>query len=534
VASSQTSGDRIERCHARLPEEGALADWPVASLLHALHADKVSGVLGLHQELVEKRVYVLEGRPVYVDSDLRSETLGAYLRRTGTLTEEQHRKLVEQMHATRRRQGELLIEAGILSPHELFQALTEHMAEKIVSCIAWEEGTFTFLESSGFAGHIVTFPMATARIVIDGIRRHFDLVRIAADLALPDHARPYLRETPAYVATDLQLTTREARIMSLVRKGVALKQLVAAAGGDHADVMKTVYALYLLELVGFDLSPATDEPGESTADERAEATRAVSKGASSDDILVEYLKLKDADYFTLLDLPRDASAEKVDAALADKERRYGPPESGQRSTLAQQKAGELLAKVADARRVLGDPEKRKTYTAELDARTAATESVPKGLESESLFRAAQEALDRDEPDLAVAKLREALSHKPGEPQYEAWLGWALYCADPKKNRKRAEAHLARARNDQPGMAEPHKFMARMCELEGQDGRAQELYQMAVERAPEDTELAQEARLFAVRRRQKTKKKPGSAQPEPSGMMSQDLGSIFRKIFGKSD
>ena len=165
----------------------------MAEVVHRLHAAGTSAVLRVTLEPVVKTIYVLEGRPVYVDSDLRSETLGAYLVRAGRLSPEDHRLIIEKMRQTGRRQGELLIEAGLLGPHELYDALTEHQTEKVISCFAWQEGEFTVTEGRAWATSVLTLPMDPVRIVLEGVIRHHGPDRLEPPMGLPDRARPYPR-----------------------------------------------------------------------------------------------------------------------------------------------------------------------------------------------------------------------------------------------------------------------------------------------------------------------------------------------------
>lgn len=232
----------------------------MAAVVHDLRAEAASGVLRLRQGVVEKTVYLLEGRPVSVESDLRSETLGAHLVRTGRLTAEDHRLVVERMRQTGRRQGELLIEAGLLGPHELVGALAEHQTEKIVSCFAWAEGVFVFEPGAAWAEGVLSLPMDPTRIVLEGVGRHFEGPRLDPPAGMPGGARPFPRPALSAAGASLRLATRQARIRRAVEHGESLEALVAREGGDRLAVSRFLHALYVMEMIGFDLPQAQAAP----------------------------------------------------------------------------------------------------------------------------------------------------------------------------------------------------------------------------------------------------------------------------------
>jgi len=520
----------------------------MAELLYGLHLASTSAVFRVSRESVEKAIYVLDGRPVSVDSDLRSETLGAYLVRAGRLSEEDHRLVIEKMRQTGRRQGELLIEAGILGPHELYDALTEHQSEKIISCFGWQDGDFSIAEGRGWATSVLNLPMEPLSIVLEGVAQYHQAGRLEPPMGLPEGARPYARPALAKAASRLGLGPREARIQRAMERGESLGAIVLREGGEREQVARLLHALYLMEMVGFDLRVAAPKPKPKpkaeakrkpapTTSATAHRPRAPARGGPAATIMEDYLRLKDADHYAILGLEPGSSPtkESVERAFADRARRYRPEGLETVSQLVQDKAAELLQKLAEARDLLTDPSSRTT-SEEGDASSGEpVRPRSRPLESEILFGQAQAALADGEPWFAAGKLREALALKKGEPQFEALLGWALYLSDPTANRKKAEGRLEAARQAHPGLPEPYLFMARLFEYDGEGKRALELYQQAASVAKGDLDIGREAHLFAIRlRKGKLRKQPSPAKSEASqDNLNQDVGDIVRRLLGKS-
>jgi DnaJ-class molecular chaperone len=88
---------------------------------------------------------------------------------------------------------------------------------------------------------------------------------------------------------------------------------------------------------------------------------------ASRDVLLNYLTLMEADFFSILGVDRDTSNAEVAAAYEDRMQRYSltrlPPTA---STDVRTKAKELLVRLLDAYEILSDPATRGMYLLELE------------------------------------------------------------------------------------------------------------------------------------------------------------------------
>jgi len=112
------------------------SSFTVKSVLRAilkLHLKEFTGKILLTKGKTKKSIYFKDGDPVYVDSSIRSETLGQMLVKQGKLTDDQYLTVLIQMHAEGRRQGEILQELGYLSSMEILEALQTQTEYKIQS-----------------------------------------------------------------------------------------------------------------------------------------------------------------------------------------------------------------------------------------------------------------------------------------------------------------------------------------------------------------------------------------------------------------
>ncbi len=534
-----SSSERIEfRCQSPRPT-GHLDDVSIAELLHACHVQEANATVLLRNDLVDKLIYLLDGKVAFVESDLRSETLGAYLLRTERLGKEDHRMIFEQMRQTGRRQGELILERGLLNPNELYSAMLAHVTEKVVTCFAWEHGDYVIESGGEWSGHVLNLKIDPSRVILDGVKRFYTKERLKRLSALKETSRAYLRlDAPAQIEA-LHLTTSEARVYDLVSHDCTIGKIVEASS-DREEALRVLYGLFILEIVGFDVGGKVKPslvPSKTPAPRRAplDVPESTKNQELENKLIADYLRLKDADHFTVLDVERTAGNATINMAFRKQTTLYEQDVHADLPSVSRDKADELYVKLLTAYRVLSNPKQRRGYIDHLGRKKTEKQrsSATGALESDELFEKAKRALDEERPQDAIELLKRALSLKKGEPLFEAYLGWALFVAKPKTRRRHAEKHLELARRSQPEMHEPYLFMARIYEREGRLERALELYQTAAKNAPADIEIAREANLFAIRLKKGRVGRPAGRSKAKSGSgLNQDVGHLIAKIFSR--
>jgi hypothetical protein len=153
-------------------------------ILVALRARGDSGVLEVHGDGVCTRILLRAGVPVFAEGGALRETLGRMLLRRGALTEAEYIGVIERMterlienEATR--MGEVLVELGLLTPQDDFDALSVQVLEKVISCFRVPHFEHHFEPLDALPEDVLSYgcPPVEA-LVLAGIREHFDAVRI--------------------------------------------------------------------------------------------------------------------------------------------------------------------------------------------------------------------------------------------------------------------------------------------------------------------------------------------------------------------
>ena len=160
---------------AEVKRSGTLSETPLAQLLLEALEDRYTGHLSLSKDKVLKRIYMMVGYPVYVESNLRSETLGQMLVRRDVLTRDQHRQAMAASRDKNIKFGEALASLDIISGPEVLKLLTEQIRHKIEVCLDWHDGTWTYTEDHSLSSKVPHHTIDPVELVFKGLVRHVNL-----------------------------------------------------------------------------------------------------------------------------------------------------------------------------------------------------------------------------------------------------------------------------------------------------------------------------------------------------------------------
>lgn len=163
--------------------EGDLEEITFPSLIEFLHERNLTGRIVLRRGELTKVVFMVEGKPVNIDSTLRDETLGRYLIKKQRINEEEFEKSFEIMIEQNIQQGAALVKLGVLSARELYHEVKAQTREKLLSCFAWTTGSFGFYPEVDFVEDMYRFEMSMPRVMRDGIYRFFPPGAVERELA---------------------------------------------------------------------------------------------------------------------------------------------------------------------------------------------------------------------------------------------------------------------------------------------------------------------------------------------------------------
>lgn len=214
-------------------------------LLERLHRKGMTGALFLLRGKLKKIVYVQGGRPSFVKSNVLSECLGRVLIRERIITEPECEESVVRMKKEKRQQGAILVEMGVISPHNLEFGLERQLQIKLWDIFSWLEGEYVFRKDVPQPETPITLTLSHAQIVLEGVRRTYEDSRLKAVLSpmMGQYLVPKEESDVSWPA--IGLTAGEAGFLARIDGGATVGEVLSRTTAPLSghDAMALVYAL---------------------------------------------------------------------------------------------------------------------------------------------------------------------------------------------------------------------------------------------------------------------------------------------------
>ena len=226
--------------------------------------------------------------------------------------------------------------------------------------------------------------------------------------------------------------------------------------------------------------------------------------------------MKRMDYFELLGVRADASADEVRKAHRELGREYHLDKFvGSSSAEVRELARSVQELLANARDALVDVSARADYRAKLGSggmRHEVGEAVGRMLQAESTFRRGQQLLAVGDVVGARGLFEEAVQLQPDEGEFVAYLGWARFQASPGVPQEAQVSHAALERAVQlsPTLEKAHLFLGYVLKALGRAEEATRAFERALECNPASAEALRELSIlsWAVRLQKSKGRRPG--------------------------
>ncbi len=114
---------------------------PLRVLFRLLTA-RATGLLVVAVGGIRKEIYVRDGQPEYVSSNVASELFGNYLVSKNVLSDGELAMALAMMPHYGGKLGDTLVGLGLLKPLEVFRHLTRQVRTKIIDVCTWNKGSF--------------------------------------------------------------------------------------------------------------------------------------------------------------------------------------------------------------------------------------------------------------------------------------------------------------------------------------------------------------------------------------------------------
>ncbi len=489
--------DRISRLIGRpIPAENKaavdaldLAATPSAEVLWSAMQIRATGAVHFEQGKRHKVVVLDEGLPFAVRSNLARESLGRRLIESGRIDERVFEEALRRSKTTGKRQGETLIQMGAISESDLREALDTQAADKLLDLFSWTEGRAW--TQAGVRAMTLTSELSgwTPRQTILRGARRVNAAVVAKRL------EPYQASELTQEMIHLEDDEKVDAVAALWQ-AVGRPQRVRNLMNPHAS---TLYALWLIGAV--DLRADKDDtqkslPGVGPAAAAAELETKLRTALAS---------YQDATHYQVLGIESDARDEDVRAAFMGLAKVFHPDKVGRRAPGLAELAAKVFARISEANDVLGSPDTRAGYTAQLRhtrGSAADRQAVSKILTAEQQFRRAEEAARRKEWDTALQGLRWAIELDPDEGEFHSLRGWVTFLKSQDQGASDPEAaasHLKKGIALSPQSPSGWFYLGQIRKACGDSAEAERMFRKVIEVRPDHVDALREVRLMQLRR-----------------------------------
>lgn len=193
---------------------GDLTSVQVAEVVGWILSGIKSGRLVLSRGSVRKTVTFRDGQVVFATSTAPDERLGTFLVRRKLITAKQLEDALARVKPGVKL-GQVLTQSKVLSPANLYAAMTELVKEIAVGIFELADGQFLFLEGGPLPEDAVKLPERTRDVMLEGLKRGDDLIRLRHRFPPMMRVQQGPGAPPAGLEALVSLAARGAELLAL-------------------------------------------------------------------------------------------------------------------------------------------------------------------------------------------------------------------------------------------------------------------------------------------------------------------------------
>ena len=224
---------------------GDLAATPLPKVLATIHRYRVPGVISARRPDVVKRIFLDSGKVVFATSSSMDDALGAFLVRRDLITPADLEESGRRIAFGGKRQGEVLIDMGVLDRTTLESAVLDQVSAILWSIFDWESGEVTFDVGRFRAEEEIQMDLPIDRAIREGVMKAANpkaLVRLLG----PSWT---ILEPVAGSSPSPGLSPDERTFLSFVDGRTPFVDLCRKGPGDAATNARLLFLFFCLDLI---------------------------------------------------------------------------------------------------------------------------------------------------------------------------------------------------------------------------------------------------------------------------------------------
>ena len=465
---------------------------PVPIVLKDIYLNKKTGILKFKYKDIRKTLYLKEGNLIFAETNQELERLGQILFKLGKISESQ----LQDIHLFVRKDkkiGKVLIEKGLISPRDLYEAWITQMNEIVTNMFPYFDGEVEFQEKDIEISKEYTFKISLPLLIIQGIREMKYSPKIKEILG---KGIPYLKDSgKEHIAL---LNDSEKELLNRIDGLTPADNLFPYKNISLEDFWKSIFLFYCLDLIDFK--------------EKEEGKFKPGGEKNFDEILTLERELDSLNYYQILKVSPSAYPEEIKRAYFNFAKLYHPDRFAKNvSPEIKEKAQRIFVKITKAYETLIDPKKRKEYDS-----SPKKEKTDFSKDIELKFRKAKALYKDGKYREAIALLKDILKYKKDKGSY--FLLLALCQSKIPAFHKQAEENFLEAIRLEPWNAECYVGLGLLYKSENMPIRASKQFEKALSIDNEHPIARRELELIRGKKE----------KPSLKDLLKMDLGSFFKK------
>jgi hypothetical protein len=213
-------------------------------VFYRFHLARVTGLLTVKDPPRQKDIYLEDGAPIFVASNIEDERLGQFFVRHNVVDADDLEVALEAMGSDNNRLGPTLLRLGLVDATQLERVLVAQQVERLVDLCHWQTGRYLFFDGARHEGQKHDLHIVPRELILTAARR-------LDGALLAERLRPHLEavivreRAPELGIDDLTLTAVEARALTLIDG----KHTLAALAREFTDPEERRSALALVYLL---------------------------------------------------------------------------------------------------------------------------------------------------------------------------------------------------------------------------------------------------------------------------------------------
>jgi len=206
---------------------GDLSEIHLPQLLMSLYRERETGILGVEDGAYRKYLFLHDGDVVFATSTDPDERLGECLLRRGVITVAQYVESA-RLIGPGRRQGEILVDLGALTPDDLVEGVSQQLYDIIFSLIPCTQGSYDLSLDEFSAEDLITLNVSLPVLLLRGMERVRRWSLIYPAVGDPETRLKRAGLLPPFYQ-QLEMTPEQEHVLTLCGEGLPVSALLEAS-----------------------------------------------------------------------------------------------------------------------------------------------------------------------------------------------------------------------------------------------------------------------------------------------------------------